>query len=354
MNSTFDALFEEPVRTSEVTLSLTGMKVGDYLIGECIASQLASQVYLAEDQQLFRKAVVKVLRQGEWLSRDVAIRFLTEGRVLAQLRHPNIVSIFACFSVNGHPCIVMEHMGGGTLADHLSRPFHPDEAVRILLRIARGVAEAHTKGIVHRDLKPQNILIDRTIREPALETSLGFLKISDFGIAKMMDDFEGLTRSGMQPGTISHMAPEQIDPDIGPISPATDVFALGIMLYQLLTGENPFVHVSVPRTLRNIVEQPVPLVGSQVSEVQEWLETLCDTCLQKSPAKRFANADLLAREIERHMAPAAVRSHPGNSRLTATTNEGPKDRLMRILLVLTIAMLPLIMLLKLLQSLTQK
>lgn len=299
MNPKFDAIFEEPDRNPDTSLSLTGVRIGDYLVGECLANQLASQVYLAEDQQLCRKAVVKVLRQGEWLSRDASARFHNEQRVLAQLRHPNIVSIFACYSVRNNPCIVMEYMGGGTLADYIGKPFQPWEAVRILLRIARGVADAHTKGIVHRDLKPQNILIDHTIREPALETSIGFLKISDFGIAKMMNDFEGLTRSGMQPGTVNHMAPEQIDSEMGAISPATDVFALGIMLYQLLTGENPFSHQSVPKTLRNIVELPVPLVGARVPEVPEWLETICETCLQKSPMKRFANAEALAREIER-------------------------------------------------------
>ena len=279
MNSKFDAIFDEPDRKAETSLSLTGVKIGDYLIGECIANQTASQVYLAEDQQLCRRAVVKVLRQGAWLSRDAAARFHNERRALAQLRHPNIVSIFACYTVKNHPCIVMEYMSGGTLADHIGKPFPPGEAARILLRIARGVAEAHSKGIVHRDLKPQNILIDRTIREPALETSIGFLKISDFGIAKILNDFEELTRSGMQPGTVDHMAPEQIDLEMGAISPATDVFALGIMLHQLLTGENPFSHSSVPQTLRNIVEQPVPFVGARVASVPEWLEAICDKCL---------------------------------------------------------------------------
>jgi|GEM_PF-4318556 len=349
MNSKFDAIFDEPDRNSEPRLSLTGVQIGDYLIGECIANQLASQVYLAEDQQLCRKAVVKVLRQGEWLSRDASVRFQNERRVLAQLRHPNIVSIFACSTVRNHPCIVMEYMGGGTLADHIGKPFQPLEAVQILLRIARGVAEAHTKGIVHRDLKPQNILIDRTIREPALETILGFLKISDFGIAKMMNDFEGLTRSGMQPGTINHMAPEQIDPELGAISPATDVFALGIMLYQLLTGENPFDHLSVPQTLRNIVEQPVPLVGSRLPTVPEWLEAICDTCLQKSPTRRFVNAELLAREIEYHLTQSHFAVDRRHASLMAA--EDFKGWSMRILFALTVLLLLSITIFRVLQSL---
>lgn len=350
MNSKFDDLFGEPDRKSETSLNLTGVKIGDYLIGECIANQMASQVYLAEDQQLCRRAVVKVLRQGDWLSRDASARFHNERRMLAQLRHPNIVSIFACYTVRNHPCIVMEFMGGGTLADHIGQPFPPSEAARILLRIARGVAEAHTKGIVHRDLKPLNILIDRTIREPALETSIGFLKISDFGIAKMLNDFEGLTRSGMQPGTINHMAPEQIDQELGAISPATDVFALGILLYQLLTGENPFSHPSVPQTLRNIVEQPVPLVGGEVSGVPEWLEAVCDTCLQKSPAKRFVNAETLAREIERFLELSSRDSENDMSTTSPTRTKETGRWTMKLMFALTVTSLLIIVMYRIFQS----
>ena len=232
----------------------------------------------------------------------------------------------------------------------LVKPFPPLEAIQILLRIARGVAAAHSKGIVHRDLKPQNILIDRSIREPALETALGFLKISDFGIAKIMDNFEGLTRSGMQPGTITHMAPEQIDPECGAISPATDVFALGIMLYQLLTGENLFVQASVPQTLRNILEQPAPLAGSKIPAIPEWIEAICDTCLQKSPSSRFANAELLALKIEHHLGNTNVANNERNAALKSPPVL--KDWSMRILFVFMIFMVLSIAIFRILQSLT--
>ncbi len=196
----------------------------------------------------------------------------------------------------------MEFIDGGSLEDVLKGgPLPVETAVLVLLRISRAVAAAHQLGVIHRDLKPQNILIDHSIAEPALETPVGFVKVADFGIARMLDGFESLTLTGMQPGTVLYMAPEQVEARSRDICFATDVFSIGALLMTMLNGASPFASSSIAESLKRIVEAPAPRLRDSNSDVPVWLDTLCEKCLHKDPSQRYQNAGDLADELTRHL-----------------------------------------------------
>lgn len=300
----FDSLFDEPERETPLDCDFTGITVQGYRFEDRIADQPASQVYLARDIVLQRLVAAKVLKRGDWVSSDCSQRFLSEGRILASLKHPNVVQLLGFSEVQGLPCLFMEYVPDGTLADYLKAPCPPLEAARVLLRIARGVACAHRAGVVHRDLKPQNILVDRSINEPMLQTVFGFVKVTDFGIAKVLEQFESLTLTGMQPGTLIYMSPEQVNSETGRVGTATDVFSLGVILHLLVTAQHPFSGNSVPATLKNILEKQAPSLTELVADVPLWLESLADSCLRKDAAERIPDAqqlaDLLDYELQRY------------------------------------------------------
>lgn len=300
--SQFDSLFAEPDRQASPACDFTGDSIDGYRFEKRIADAPASQVYLARDIVLQRVVAAKVLQRGDWMSADCSRRFLNEGRVLASLRHPSVVQIYGFSQIQGLPCLFMEYVPDGTLQDYLTGPCNPLEASQILLRIARGVACAHSAGIIHRDLKPQNILIDRSINEPALQTQFGFVKVADFGIARAMEDFETHTLTGVQPGTLIYMSPEQVNSDRANICAASDVFSLGVILFLLITGEHPFATPSVPMTLSNILEKNPPKLSQHVLDVPPWLDQLCTDCLHKDFRTRIPDAEQLSLRIEAALA----------------------------------------------------
>jgi serine/threonine protein kinase len=170
--------------------------------------------------------------------------------------------------------------------------------VRIVSQIARGLATAHRRGVIHRDLKPQNVLLDDDVDDPELRTDWGAVKVTDFGIAKILDDFESMTLTGnIQPGTPSFMAPEQVEGRKDLIGPATDVHALGLLMYLLLTGKNPFQADYVSKTLQRIVNDLPPPPSDLVSGIPSWLNDACLRCLEKSPGRRFPSAAELVQEF---------------------------------------------------------
>src|SRR5262245_15423653 len=202
-------------------------------------------VYRARHLKLNRPVAIKMLLAGMYVSNSEHARFTREAEAVARLSHCNIVQIHDVGDLEGRSYFTMEFVGGGTLADKLAGvPKSPRDAAKLLMALAEAVEVAHRHGIVHRDLKPSNILL----------TEEGLAKISDFGLAHDLNGQANITLSGVRVGTPSYMAPEQALGETSEIGPATDVYALGAILYEMLTGRPPFRAESSDATLRQVTE----------------------------------------------------------------------------------------------------
>jgi serine/threonine protein kinase len=261
-------------------------------------------VYKAKQTKLNRLVALKMILAGGHAGDDERRRFLTEAEAVARLHHPNIVQIHEVGEADGQPFFTLEFVPGGSLAAKLSgTPLPPKEAARVVEQLARGVHYAHSKGIVHRDLKPANVLLGED----------GTPKVTDFGLAKRVEVGSGLTASGVILGTPSYMAPEQAGGGGKRVGPAADVYALGAILYELLTGRPPFrAATSLDTILQVVSEEPAPVRQLQPG-VPADLETVCHHCLQKEPGKRYASAEELANDLRRFQAGEPIRARPVGS-----------------------------------------
>ena len=247
-------------------------------------------VYKAWHSRLHRPVALKMLVAGAYARPDELERFLREAEAVAGLRHPNIVQVHDVGDLDGRPYFTMEYIEGGSLARKIAgMPQEPRHAAALVAILAEAIHVAHRSGIVHRDLKPGNILL----------TADGTPKITDFGLARRMDESGELTVSGAALGTPRYMAPEQAEGKRHAIGPATDVYALGAILYELLTGRPPFLgDTAFEIKQRVIARDPVP-PSRLNSHVPRDLETICLKCLQKDPARRYASALVLADDLQR-------------------------------------------------------
>jgi tetratricopeptide (TPR) repeat protein len=271
---------------------------GYEVLGRCGQGGMG-EVYQARDVRLGRLVALKMIF-AQHASGQHLTRFKAEAQTLARLQHSHIVQIFEIGEHDEKPFLALEFLEGGTLADRLEgKPQPPTAAARQVETLARTMHAAHQQGIIHRDLKPSNILLTRD----------GQPKISDFGLAKQLDEDSTLTRSGALLGTPAYMAPEQAMGDIKAVGPAADVHALGAILYEMLTGRAPFRGSSVMDTL-DMVRSLEPLPPHRLQpDIPRDLETICLKCLEKSPAKRYVSALALAEDLERFLAhkPIAAR-----------------------------------------------
>jgi serine/threonine protein kinase/Tfp pilus assembly protein PilF len=296
-------------------------------------------VYKARQHGLGRLVALKMLAPGAAGSAAHAARFRAEALLTARLHHPNIVQIYEIGTHEGQPFFALELVEGGNLAAHLGgnpQPVH--DAARLLVVLARAVHAAHTRGIIHRDLKPANILLHeedlpqrrqdakeerKEESELALSASSSSLaplqlcgrsssslvpKITDFGLAKDLSSTRGDSQTGDILGTPCYMAPEQAAGRIRDVGPAADIYALGVILYELLTGRPPFMAETWMETLREVQQrEPVPPRRLRPRTPRD-LETICLKCLAKEPRRRYANAAALADDLERFLDGRPIRA----------------------------------------------
>jgi tetratricopeptide (TPR) repeat protein len=248
-------------------------------------------VYKARQRGLNRLVAVKMIVGGKQAQVDHLARFRVEAEAVARLRHPNILQIYDIGEVDGSPFLSLELLEGGDLDDRLTgRPQPGQPGARLVSTLARAVQAAHQAGIIHRDLKPSNILFNDE----------GIPKITDFGLAKRLESDSRQTETGQILGTPSYMAPEQARGHTKDVGPAADTYALGAILYQVLTGRPPFMGETPMETLRQVIaDDPVP-PSRLVPRLPRDLETICLKCLQKEPRKRYASAQDLADDLDRY------------------------------------------------------
>jgi hypothetical protein len=280
-------------------------------------------VYKATHLALRREVALKMVLDPRTVDAAGLERFKAEAQAVARLQHPNIVQIFEVGEVEGRPWCALEYVAGGSLAQRLAQgPLPGAEAAQLVQTLARAMQAAHARGIVHRDLKPANVLLvsggvvsgewstdsSPTTHHSPLTTYQP--KIADFGLAKRLDDDSGQTQAGAILGTPSYMAPEQAAGHTADVGPAADVYALGAILYECLTGRPPFRAATMLQTLDQVRQQePVPPRTLQPTVPRD-LDTITLKCLQKDPARRYASAEALADDLGRFLRHEPIIARP--------------------------------------------
>src|SRR5438105_15326247 len=260
---------------------------GRYELEELVGSGGMSSVYRAHDRLLDRKVALKVLHEQYMEDADYVERFRHEARAVAALSHPNIVTVIDRGEHEGRQFIVFEYVDGENLKRMIERrgPAPVPTALELASQVARGLAFAHQQGVVHRDVKPQNVLLNGD----------GQAKVTDFGIARTLD-VDGVTQTGTVLGTSNYIAPEQASGQ--PVDVQTDVYSLGVVLYELLAGDVPFPGENFVVVATKHVNEPPPNLLDVRKAVPLRVAAAVDRALEKDPAARFPTMDAFAAELE--------------------------------------------------------
>ncbi len=258
-------------------------------------------VYLARQAELDRLVALKMILSGSHAGAEELLRFRSEAVSVARLRHPNIVQVYGVGEHEGRPYVSLEFVEGGALDVRLRQgPLPPLEAAALVATLARAMNHAHKQGVIHRDLKPANVLL-------ALD---GTPKITDFGLAKQLTDSALKTGTGAIMGTPSYMPPEQATGKSSEMGPASDVYALGAILYECLTGRPPFQADTPLDTILKLTEEDVVPPRRHSPKCPRNLETICLKCLEKLPRKRYASAGELADDLNRFLNGESILARP--------------------------------------------
>lgn len=284
-----DLLFELNLTTA---MSSVPRHFGRYELLEEIGRGGMGVVFKARQKELDRIVALKMILSSQLASAEEIRRFHVEARAAGSLRHAHIVGIHEAGQINGQHYFTMDFVSGKSLSQHLREgPLEPDDAASCLADVARAVDYLHTRNIVHRDLKPSNILLDEQKRP----------FVSDFGLAKVSVENEAATQTGMIAGTPSYMAPEQAAGKQHEITPQTDVYSLGAILYEMLTGRPPFKEATPLDTLVQVLEGEPTLPNRINRHVPRELEWICLKCLEKNPGSRYASAAALADDLDKFL-----------------------------------------------------
>jgi tetratricopeptide (TPR) repeat protein/tRNA A-37 threonylcarbamoyl transferase component Bud32 len=292
-----------------------GPRVAGYEILGVLGRGGMGVVYKARQMKLNRLVALKMVVAGAHAGPAQLARFYTEAEAVARLHHPGIVQIYEVGEHDGLPFFSLEYVEGGSLNQKIhGLPQPPRDAAEIVAQLARAMAVAHEHGIIHRDLKPANILLaaGQTMHPDSsgVRVSCPTCKITDFGLAKRLEDDSNQTKSGTLMGTPNYMAPEQARGETHEIGPLADLYSLGAILYELLTGRPPFVGLTMWETIAQVREQePVPPTRLQPKCPRD-LETICLKCLRKEAYQRYASCEALADDLGHFLAGEPIQARP--------------------------------------------
>src|SRR5262245_43994906 len=304
---------------------------GAYELLEEVARGGMGIVYKARQSQINRIVAVKVMAAGQFAAPDFVKRFRTEAEAAASLDHSNIVPIYEVGECEGQPFFSMKFLESGSLAGRISSPefqVSAREAAGLVGKLARAVHYAHQRGILHRDIKPGNVLLD----------AQGEPQLTDFGLAKLVERDSTFTRTMAMLGTPSYMSPEQARGEAKQLTTAVDVYGLGAVFYELLTGQPPFAGGTTMNTVRLVLEKEPRRPSALKPGIDRDLETICLRCIEKEPARRYGSAEALAEDLESWLRHEPIQARPIGTlgRLGKWTRRNPRTALLTLICTLAI------------------
>ena len=294
--------YSNPPSGAPVEEDLTGRQIGSYAIRRKLGRGGMGVVYLAHDTRLSRDVAIKAINREQSHSPEIRERLRNEARIAGGLSHPGIATIYALEEIDGELYLACEYVPGAALRALVeSGPLPIAEVIDIGLQLAHALAEAHTKGIVHRDIKPENII----------KTPSGVIKVLDFGLARAEYGIQPhITQTGMLVGTPAYLAPEQASGHTADFR--TDIFALGLLMYELASGTNPFAAKTLPATIARILgDDPPPLSHVQPESVTD-LDRIIERCLRKDPTARYRSTREIVNDLEQLRADLTTHASRGS------------------------------------------